>query len=458
MRIRIILASLLFPLLSFSQGYKISIKVENTTDTVAYLGYHFGNQKYIQDTSRVENGEVLFEGDQPLDKGVYFYYSTKAFFEFIVDDQEFNIYTSAPLFIQSASVEGSEINKDFMALQKYNLEKQDIARNMQDSIALLGEGNEKQKLIQQLEQLNAEAINYQEAVEDKHKENFLGKFLNALQKPIVPDSIGANSNDKEFARFTFFKNHFFDNFDLSDEELLRSPVYHSVILEYLDKLTMQYPDSLIIASDEILGRAQSNEATFRYCLVTLSNKFETANIMGFDKVFVYLVENYYLNGKASWADDDLIERLKNRVNQIRPNLIGNRAPSLSLLDTLMNPLDLEHIEARFIVLYFYDHDCGHCKKKTPILLSQYPGLKEKDVEVMAVDINTDVEKWKDYVSSNNLTFLNGADPYVQSNFRYEYDIHTTPTVYILDENKTIVGKRIEVDNIPGFIDYLLRGY
>jgi peroxiredoxin len=178
--------------------------------------------------------------------------------------------------------------------------------------------------------------------------------------------------------------------------------------------------------------------------------------MGFDKVFVHIIEEYYLTGKASWADDDLLDRLKNRVNQIKPGLIGNQAPSLSLVDTEMNPLDLEHIQAKFIVLYFYDHDCGHCKKKTPLLLSQYSSLKEIDVEVIAVDISTDFEKWKGYVSSNNLTFLNGADPYVRSNFRYEYDIRTTPTVYILDENKTIVGKKIDVEKIPDFINYLSR--
>lgn len=455
MKLLRILGFVFISLTSMSQGYELQFHVRGITDTVAYLGYHFGNQKYVQDTSEIRDNKAVFMGPKLLLPGIYFFYSANTFFEFVIDDQKFAINTSAPDFIKTAEVKGSEINKDFMDLQRYNLVKQNEAKELQNRITT-SEGEVKENLESELKNLNESAVGFQNIIIDKHKDDFLGKFLTALQKPKVPDSIGFEGNDREFARFAHYKTHYFDNFDLANESLLRSPVYHSVITEYLDKITMQHPDSLISSADVILSQAMKTEATFRYCLVTLSNKFESSNIMGFDKVFVHIIEEYYLTGKASWADDDLLDRLKNRVNQIKPGLIGNQAPSLSLVDTEMNPLDLEHIQAKFIVLYFYDHDCGHCKKKTPLLLSQYSSLKEIDVEVIAVDISTDFEKWKGYVSSNNLTFLNGADPYVRSNFRYEYDIRTTPTVYILDENKTIVGKKIDVEKIPDFINYLSR--
>ena len=455
MKLLKILAFVLLPMTSVSQGYELKFQIQGITDTVAYLGYHFGNQKYLQDTSEIHNNIIVFKDTADLLPGIYFFYSANTFFEFVVDDQKFTINTSAPEFIKNAEVSGSGINKDFMDLQRYNLLKQNEAKELQNRINT-AEGELKAELEEELKNLNEIASVFQNEMIERHKDDFLGKFLTALKKPIVPDSIGQEISNREFVRFTYYKTHYFDNFDLASESLLRSPVYHSVITDYLDKITMQHPDSLIKSANVILGKAMKNDATFRYCLVTLSNKFESSNIMGFDKVFVHIVEEYYLNGKASWADKDLLDRLKNRVNQIKPGLIGNPAPSLSLVDTEMNPLDLEHIQAKFIVLYFYDHDCGHCKKKTPILLSQYSSLKDKDVEIIAVDISTDIEKWKGYVSSNNLTFLNGADPYVRSNFRYEYDIRTTPTVYILDENKTIVGKKIDIEKIPDFIDFLSR--
>jgi hypothetical protein len=40
---------------------------------------------------------------------------------------------------------------------------------------------------------------------------------------------------------------------------------------------------------------------------------------------------------------------------------------------------------------------------------------------------------------------------MQSNFRYEYNIETTPLVYILDDKKKIIAKKLDVDQVEEFI-------
>jgi len=445
----------LFPVCALGQGYNLDFTIKGTKDSVAYLGYHFGDQNYVQDTAQIVNEHIHFEGPDHLIPGIYFLYSKNTFLEFLVDDQHFSIEADLPNLIQTMQIKNSQLNEDFAKLQRYNIGKQNEAKELKTKIDSTTT-HEKAILQAKLDKINSEAEEFQDEIAGRHENDFLGKFLAALKKPVVPDSIGENSKDREFVRFSYYKKHFFDHLDLSDESLLRSPVYQSRVTEYLDKLTLQNPDSIIKSVDYILSKSQANEATFRYNLVTLSNKYEISNIMGFDKVFVHIIENYYLNGKATWADDTLLQKLKDRVAQVKPGLIGNQAPPLSLLDPSLQTIDLEQINSRFVVLYFYDPDCGHCKKKTPVLMSYYPQLKEKDVEIFAIDINTDIDKWKKFIETNKMDCLNGSDPYAHSNFRYEYDIRSTPTVYILDQNRKIVGKRIDVDDIPGFIDYLLK--
>jgi hypothetical protein len=41
---------------------------------------------------------------------------------------------------------------------------------------------------------------------------------------------------------------------------------------------------------------------------------------------------------------------------------------------------------------------------------------------------------------------------VVTDFKNIYDIYSTPVMYILDENKKILAKRIGVEQVPDFFD------
>jgi peroxiredoxin len=292
----------------------------------------------------------------------------------------------------------------------------------------------------------------------KHQDLFVSELLMAMQKPEVPEYPSGDDGEVEDKNLQFFyyKEHFFDNFDLSSSGLLRTPLYQPKVDEYLDKLTFQHPDSIKKAADYLLSLTESNQETFRYVMVRLTTKYETSKVMGMEEVFVYLAENYYLTGKAFWADEDLVEKFQKRINELKPNLIGAIAPDMILLDTMMKKVQLSQLKSRFIVLYFYDPDCGHCKKITPVLYELYKKIKGKGVEVMAACTVTDIEKWKKYIRTNNLNWLNVSDPYYKSNFRAEYDIKTTPLIFILNDEKEIIAKRLGVDQIEDFIDRMIE--
>jgi len=205
----------------------------------------------------------------------------------------------------------------------------------------------------------------------------------------------------------------------------------------------------------LLIQVENKPVVFRYLLVTLSNHYEQSKKLGIDKVFVHLAENYYLNGKADWVNDELLSKMRKRTNELKPILLGKPAPPLQILDTSLNKFDIKSLDSKFTVLYFYDPDCGHCKKTIPILVDAYPELKSKGAEVVAVSITTEIDKWKKFIKEYKLTCINGADPYVKSNFRYEYDIRSTPTIFVLDKAKKILAKGIAVEDITNIINHFM---
>jgi len=73
------------------------------------------------------------------------------------------------------------------------------------------------------------------------------------------------------------------------------------------------------------------------------------------------------------------------------------------------------------------------------------------VEVLAINITTDAERWKEYINENEFDWINLMDSYNRSNFRYYYDVRSTPVVYILDRDKVIIAKKLDAGQVEEFI-------
>jgi len=173
--------------------------------------------------------------------------------------------------------------------------------------------------------------------------------------------------------------------------------------------------------------------------------------MGFDEIFVHMVDNYYAKGKAYWADSSVVKTLAERSNELRNALIGSFAQNLILLDTNGSFKSLYNYPAEYMIVLFYESDCSHCKKEINELKKWYPENKY-GTEIFAVCTDTSLVKWKNYIVKNELDWIhvNGTRSVTQD-YHHLYDIRTTPTIYLLDEKKKIIAKRLKTDQLFPFI-------
>lgn len=436
-----------------AQGFEIKTEIINQQDTVAYLGHHFATQRYVDDTASVVNGKAIFSGKERLEEGIYFYYSPKVYFEFLIGEQKFSIKGTSPDVVGTAKIENSPINIGFYKMQKFTAGKRKEANDLQASIDSMASDSEKLAVNEKLRSIDQEVKAYQIDLQKEFPGSLLDRLIRVMQTPQVPSPPAGV--DSVFFKYHYYKTHFWDGIDIADPGLLRSPMLHNKVMDYLDNVVIQQPDTVIEAVNELILASKKNDEAFRYLLISLTNKYEASQVMGFDKVFVNIVDNYYLTGQASWADPEVIKKLQDRANSIRPNFIGNPAPAFTLQDTLGTDYSLYDIKSRYTVLYFYDPDCGHCKTSTPQLYEAYPELKAKDVEVLAICTTTNRKRWQEFIVDNDLDWINLADMPGQTHFKYYYDVRSTPTVYILDKDKKILLKKVATEDIPKIIDQLI---
>lgn len=107
-------------------------------------------------------------------------------------------------------------------------------------------------------------------------------------------------------------------------------------------------------------------------------------------------------------------------------------------------------------MLFWDPDCGHCQKVVPEVKKLYDIVKGKGVEIYAMCTETEMDKWKKFIREKKLDWINVADPKYQNNFRYEFDITSTPQIFLLDSNKVIIAKKIDVGVLADMLSQKLN--
>ena len=438
--------------------YDITIVVPNAGADTAYLAYYQGTTQYLKDTASGQNGTFVFSGDEPLPPGMYLavFPPQNRYFDFIVNrDQTFTLRTDTADFAGKMQVEGSEENEVFYSHIRYLSEQRAKANPLGAQLQALPEGSpERTAVQQQLDAINDEVMAERNRLKTERRDLLAARILTGSDGPKVPEP---PADADEYWGYRYYKGHFFDYLDLADEGLMRSPIMERKVMEYLDNLTAQHPDSLIEAVDLLIEKASGNEETFKYMVSSLVNKYaEKANeIMGMDGVYLHIVEKYYASGKAWWLDEEQLADLITKAEKLSPIIIGRPGLDFTVPDVQGQPQSLYGVKADWIILYFWDYDCGRCKKVTPELAKLFPRYRDKGVQLFTVSINGSDEVWKEKLQEYGLLEAGGihtSDPYRRSGFDEKYNINSTPKIFILDGDHIIRYKWIGVEQLPEILD------
>jgi peroxiredoxin len=313
-----------------------------------------------------------------------------------------------------------------------------------------------------MEELSNSMERYWKEEARKYEGTFYSDFMNSMITPRPPEiEIPAECKNPDSLRwiknYVFRKEHYWDNFNFAQNGLLRTPLIEKKLDTYLKKVLIQMPDSILAPTIQLIEKSKANKEMFQYISGNILTNSANSDIMGMDKVFVEVAKSFFLNGQAEWLDSTTIEKIKREVYLSLPNLIGNKAPELKLPNENNEYFSLHQIEAEYTILYFWEPNCNHCAKATPKLYNDiYIPLREKDVEIFAVCTQDNKEEWQNFILDNKLfDWINVWDPEMLSNFRGWYNIKTTPTLFLLDKDKKIVAKKIDVETAGKYLKKLL---
>lgn len=452
--------------LSYAQkGYRFEVRIDGLKDTTLLLGYHLGDKKFVADTAKVNSkGVAIFESDTLLHGGMYIVIlPQRSYFDFLVsNNQRFSMHTQIDNLLDNLKFTGSPENTAFLGYQQFMNEKQKTIGEIRNKLQNVTPKSDSEKeLMDQMAALDQQVKANWDRIIKENPGTFLASIISSLKPIDIPEfNIPSEASNPDSLRwvmsYTYNQKHYLDNINLSDDRLMRTPFFQHRLDFYFDKVLLPIPDTIKLYVDKVIERTASNNKMYQYVLSQLLTKYQSSNIMGMDAVFVHIAEKYYLSGRAKWLSADIIDKIRTRVNELKPNLIGNTAPNFRMTSLANRVIDLHSIKAKATILYFWEPSCSHCKKVTPILREKYEQYKSKGLEVVAVYTQGDMPKWKEYVDNNKLTWINVWDANRATNYHKLYDIYSTPVIYVLDADKKIVAKRIGIESLDSILEGLLK--
>jgi len=413
-------------------------------------------QYFLVESVEQSGGSVTFRREEPVPAGIYFglYPDRSVAIQMVIDtDQQFTLSTIDGDIVGSMQVEGSEENTLFYQAIQYEQGIQPEFNRIAKEFESLQIGTpEHNALIDENKELTDKKMAYLESLYKKAPKSLFTSFKEAGQNPNIKYEFDSNGSLSQ-AYLAKLRAAYWTNTNFEDERLLRTPVITNKLKKYYGNIMPQNPDSLKKYTDVLVNQCPPRSEYFKYFVnwVTLEYEPTKTSLMDAEAVFVHMIQNYFTKEKAFWQDSVQTYGLQLRAYEMGSSLIGQKGPDVTAKGVDGKTYSIGNIDADYVIVYMWNPDCEHCAEQTPKLVSLYNQLKPQGLEVFSIAVNTEDDKWREAVAKYGMPWINVFDPTNKAIYA-KYYVDNTPELYILNKERTIIGKNLKVNQVQTIID------
>jgi peroxiredoxin len=436
-----------FPQLGGPTDVKITLTDLPVTDVIKIIGF-YADQNFLADTVSVINGVIHYKKPDGLPQGLYYFSfpDNKIIQVFLGEDQEFEMtvtYRDIPNNVRTNSKENQLFYESAISDQIIYPQINQISERMKaekEGSAMYNQLKDDRKKLE-----NQRLAKIQQTLKENPNSLF-AKYKYAGQNPNVREELPLEQ------QLVVYRKEFWDNVDFSDRRLLRTPVIGNKLKRYIKELTPQHQDSIVVSANLLIDKTIEHPEYFKLFTNWIILEYEPgkSTLMDSEKVFVSIVQKYFTPEKAFWQDTLENKAIQKRAFEMQGSLLGAEAPNVFSKDQNGQTQELLSKKADYLIVYMFNPDCDLCREETPKLRDFYNQNKNL-VDVYAIALDTDHDKWVNYINKNNLNWTNVHDPSNRSIYA-KYFVDRTPEIYVINKDRKIVGKNLKVFQIQTIID------
>ena len=140
-----------------------------------------------------------------------------------------------------------------------------------------------------------------------------------------------------------------------------------------------------------------------------------------------------------------------RAGDKAKSLVGKPAQNIEAQDPQGNTRSLYDIEKPYVAIFFYHAECDHCQETAPKLVEFYREWKDRGLEVYAVSMDTPKKEWTAFLTKYKMEQMINVTDEDNHGIYSNYYVMGTPYIYLLNPERTIIGKDLMVEDIPRYM-------
>ncbi len=184
---------------------------------------------------------------------------------------------------------------------------------------------------------------------------------------------------------------------------------------------------------------------------------------------LYLAEKYLYDPQSPYRNEDLYGSLcalaggdlEDVARLCALNAVGTKAADFVIEDSRGRHFTLYGVTARYTLLFFSNPYCNACKeiidqlKASPLVEN---ALSKGVLAVVNMYTDEDLDQWRSYLGAYPKTWKTGFDPTFTLQNREKYNIRAIPSLYLLDEDKTVLLKDAPTEKLMNRLQIELQRY
>ncbi len=440
-----------------SAYYDVKIKLTGIKTAKVVLGYYLGEQTFVVDSTKADTitGEMRFKPTRRLAQGVYFVANTEGviFNVILASENEFTITSNIFAPYDSANIDHSVENSVFFNYMKRVYKTQEEVGQISAMMDMLRQAKADKNVINEQQQKitarYAGLEKYTQSVIRQAPNLFTSKLLNISTMPVLSSELTLlNQGKPNPAYWFYFRQHFFDGMDFTDNRLLRTPYYANRLEQFLGYMSNN-TDSVKAQLDFILKTAHPNLEFYKFTLQWLTSVFDNNidKMPNADAYLIHLVQKYHRK-TDSGTDKYTLERLEYKVNAFKNVLMGSPAPNFALPNTEGVLKSLADVKADYTLVVFYSSLCSHCREAMPKIQSALQNIDSKKLKVLTVCTDGVRTSWLSFLEEMKMKdWINVIDKQPDTDIQKKYVTWNLPVLYLLDKNKFILANRIKPEKL-----------
>ena len=183
----------------------------------------------------------------------------------------------------------------------------------------------------------------------------------------------------------------------------------------------------------------------------LYDHFVTSKVMGDAAVAIHIYDVWFATHRVEMSWDGALVNAQMFAEFNRQSQLGMKAPQFKVKDVYDDEylIPLRDSDRR-AGLFFYDVDCYHCQMET-VMLRNYLAEVDFPLDFFAVYTGFMYDRWEYYmdyefnIESEFVRVHHLWDPDHESGFTELYGVLSTPKMFLLGKDGTIIGRDLDTE-------------